>query len=152
MTRPWAGWFRFWSPARAKDFSLLPKHPDWLWVPPSVLFNGYWVPFLSGAEVKNKWNYRCTSATWEAWHEQRQLYIFYIVSDILGGTNKLFKRFGVIYAGRLTTLTDPHGKTRTRILGEGLMHQECNGTFCNKSRRQWWQWKMQWRLLTVVGI
>jgi hypothetical protein len=56
-------------------------------------------------------------------------------SNILGGTNKLFKRFEVIYTGRCATVTDPHRKMRTR-LGEGLMHQECNATFCNKSGRQ----------------
>jgi len=70
------------NPSKGKRFFLLPKHPDWLWVPPSVLFNGYWVPFLSGAEVKNKWNCRCTSAPWGAWHEQRQLYLFYIMPVI----------------------------------------------------------------------
>jgi len=42
----------------------------------------------------------------------------------------------MIYTGRCATVTDPHGKMRTRILGEGLMHQECNATFCNKSGRQ----------------
>jgi hypothetical protein len=153
MSRLWAGWSRFWIQARAKDFSLLPKDPDWLWVQPSLLFSGYQVHFLSGAEVKNKWNCRCTSAPWGAWHEQRQLYLFlHYASSILGGTNKLFKRFEVIYTGRCAPVTDPHGKMRTRISGEGLMYQECNGTFYNKSGRQWWQWKMLWRLLTVVCI
>jgi hypothetical protein len=30
----------------ARDFSL-PKHPDWLWTPPSHLYSGYWR--MSGA-------------------------------------------------------------------------------------------------------
>jgi len=75
-----------------------------------------------------------------AWTETALPILLY-ASNICGGTNKLFKRFEMIYTGRCPTVTDPHGKMGTRILGEGLMHQECNVTFCNTSGRQWW-----WRL------
>ena len=37
------GWMvRGSNPYRGKGFFSSPKHPDWLWGPPSLLFNGYW--------------------------------------------------------------------------------------------------------------
>jgi len=30
-------------PGRSRDLSLLPTHSDWLWEPPSLPFNGYYV-------------------------------------------------------------------------------------------------------------
>jgi hypothetical protein len=60
--------------ARGKRFLSSPKHPDRLWGPPSLLFNGYWAFYpkvkrkgleanlspQSSAKVKDNWN--CTSA------------------------------------------------------------------------------------------
>jgi hypothetical protein len=38
-------------PDRGRGFFFSPLRPDWLWGPPSLLFNGYWGPF-PGGEVR----------------------------------------------------------------------------------------------------
>ena len=62
------------NPGRGKTFSVLQTHPDHLWGPPSLLFNGYRFFFLgvsrpgcdvdhsplSSCQVTNEWS--CTSA------------------------------------------------------------------------------------------
>jgi len=37
----WAGWSMVQIPVQARDFLSSLKCPDWLWVPPNLLFNGY---------------------------------------------------------------------------------------------------------------
>ena len=39
-------------PGRGKRFSSSPKHPDWIWSPPSLLFNGNWVFLLGGKAAR----------------------------------------------------------------------------------------------------
>jgi len=70
VTRLRAGlpWFHSWQ-GQWVFFTSSP-HPYRLWVPPSLLSNGYWVLYPQGeaAEVKNAWSYASTppyvSITW----------------------------------------------------------------------------------------
>jgi hypothetical protein len=104
------------NPTRGKRFFPSPNASALTLGPTQLLFSGYLFAFLSGAEVKNKWDCRCTSAPWGAWYGQRQLYLYYIMPIIyLGGANILFKIFEVIYTGRHAALPDPHGKMRPTI-------------------------------------
>jgi hypothetical protein len=59
------------NPGRVKRFFSFPRHPDWFWVLPGLLFSGYWCSFVglnwpgyevnhtlqSCAEVKDEWSY-----------------------------------------------------------------------------------------------
>jgi len=69
-SRQGTGWSGVGIPVEARDFFPSPKHPDRLWTPLTIQFNGTGVRWVgrdidhspsSSAEVKNEWSYTSTS-------------------------------------------------------------------------------------------